>query len=181
MIRVNKSEHAPESLTTTRAYDGEDVKQQLLQDQHAKCYLCERILSTDFQIEHLRSQQHNDVDRQNWNNLFLSCSYCNVKKLANYDDIADPSQTNIESGIKQEIDFSTKRQSLHPSLIPQRLTGQSNFSRRFIMDNPSAERSRKSGSSKTSYPLSTISCNLPRLILTTRHQQQKQPFDQAFQ
>ncbi len=114
MIRVNKSEHAPESLTTTRAYDGEDVKQQLLQDQHAKCYLCERILSTDFQIEHLRSQQHNDVDRQNWNNLFLSCSYCNVKKLANYDDIADPSQTNIESGIKQEIDFSTKKAVFTP-------------------------------------------------------------------
>lgn len=58
MIRVQKCEQAPKSLKSTRAYDGEDVKQQLLTDQHAKCYLCERILSTDFQIEHLRSQQH---------------------------------------------------------------------------------------------------------------------------
>ena len=114
MIRVKKSDHVPESLATTRAYDGEDVKLQLLNDQHAKCYLCERILSTDFQIEHLRSQQHNDVDRQNWNNLFLACSYCNGKKLANFDDITDPSQTNVESVIKQEIDYTNKKAVFTP-------------------------------------------------------------------
>lgn len=114
MIRVQKSEHAPESLATTRAYDGEDVKLQLLSDQHAKCYLCERILSTDFQIEHLRSQQHKNSDRQSWNNLFLACSYCNGKKLANYDDIVDPAQTNVELAIKQEIDFSTKKAVFTP-------------------------------------------------------------------
>lgn len=114
MIRVQKSEHVPESLTTTQAYDGEDVKQQLLSDQHAKCYLCERILSTDFQIEHLRSQQHNDIDRQNRNNLFLACSYCNGKKLANFDDIVDPVQTNVELAIKQEIDYTTKKAVFTP-------------------------------------------------------------------
>lgn len=114
MIRVKKSDHVPESLATTRAYDGEDVKLQLLNDQHAKCYLCERILSTDFQIEHLRSQQHNDGDRQNWNNLFLACSYCNGKKLANFDDITDPSQTNVESVIKQEIDYTNKKAVFTP-------------------------------------------------------------------
>lgn len=114
MIRVQKSEHVPESLTTTQAYDGEDVKQQLLSDQHAKCYLCERFLSTDFQIEHLRSQHHNDANRQNWNNLFLACSYCNGKKLANYDDIVDPAQTNVELAIKQEIDYSTKKAVFTP-------------------------------------------------------------------
>lgn len=109
MIRVGKSDRAPESLSTTKAYDGEDVKQHLLQDQHAKCYLCERILSTDFEIEHLRSQQHNTADRQNWSNLFLACRYCNGKKLSNYDDIVDPTQTNVEMEIKQEIDFSAKK------------------------------------------------------------------------
>lgn len=114
MIRVQKCEQAPESLTTTQAYDGEDVKQQLLSDQHDKCYLCERILSTDFQIEHLRSQQHNDTDRQNWNNLFLACSYCNGKKLANFDDIVDPAQTNVELAIKQEIDYTTKKAVFTP-------------------------------------------------------------------
>lgn len=114
MIRVQKSEQAPESLTTTQAYDGEDVKQQLLSDQHSKCYLCERFLSTDFQIEHLRSQQHNDTDRQNWNNLFLACSYCNGKKLANFDDIVDPVQTNVELAIKQEIDYTTKKAVFTP-------------------------------------------------------------------
>lgn len=109
MIRVGKSDCTPESLSTTQAYDGEDVKQQLLLDQHAKCYLCERILSTDFEIEHLRSQQHNAADRQDWSNLFLACSYCNGKKLSKYDDIVDPTQTNVEMEIKQEIDFSAKK------------------------------------------------------------------------
>ena len=114
MIRINKSEPAPLSLNTTKAYDGEDVKQQLFNDQHDKCYLCERILSTDFQIEHLRSQHHNERISQNWSNLFLSCSYCNGKKLANYDDIVDPVQTNVELAIKQEIDFSAKRAVFTP-------------------------------------------------------------------
>lgn len=114
MIRVKKSEHSPESLTTTQAYDGEDVKKQILLDQHEKCYLCERILSTDFHIEHLRSQQYNEEERQNWQNLFLACSYCNGKKLANYDDIVDPSQTDVESLIKQEINFSSKKAVFTP-------------------------------------------------------------------
>lgn len=114
MIRVQKSDHAPESLATTRAYDGEDVKQQLLSDQHDKCYLCERILSTDFQIEHLRSQEHSKEDRQNWNNLFLACGYCNGKKLANFDNIVDPAQTDVELAIKQEIDYSTKKAVFTP-------------------------------------------------------------------
>lgn len=37
MIKVYKSSQVPSSLTTTSAYDGEDVKQQLLVDQHNKC------------------------------------------------------------------------------------------------------------------------------------------------
>ena len=48
MIRLSKSDSIPSSLETTSAYDGEDVKQQLLKDQHEKCYVCERKLETDF-------------------------------------------------------------------------------------------------------------------------------------
>lgn len=116
MIRVKKSEQVPESLTTTQAYNGEDVKLQLLNDQHDKCYLCERILCTDFQIEHLKSQQHNECHRQNWNNLFLVCSYCNGKKLDNFDDIVNPAQTNVELAIKQEIDFSSQKTIFTPQI-----------------------------------------------------------------
>ena len=44
MIKVSKSKDTPQSLLKTKAYDGEDVKQQLLADHHEKCYLCERFL-----------------------------------------------------------------------------------------------------------------------------------------
>lgn len=109
MIRIEKSEQVPTSLTTTKAYDGEDVKQQLIRDQYQKCYLCERIVHTDFQIEHLRSQEHNAEYRQHWNNLFLACGYCNGKKLSLYDDIVDPTKIDVEFVIKQEIDFASKK------------------------------------------------------------------------
>ena len=76
MIKVKKSDEAPKSLSTTKAYDGEDVKEQLFKDQNEKCYLCERILTTDFEIEHLHSQHNFPDEVQDWNNLFLSCNYC---------------------------------------------------------------------------------------------------------
>ena len=71
MIRVYKDSNVPSSLTTTTAYDGEDVKKQLLADQHDKCYLCERNRDTDFEIEHHRSEHNYPELRQNWDNLFM--------------------------------------------------------------------------------------------------------------
>ena len=94
MIKVEKSATIPESLLTTQAYDGQDVQRQLLCDQHRKCY----------HIEHLNSQ----ASRQDWNNLFLSCGYCNDKKLALYDNILDPATNNIEDIIEQRLDTYSK-------------------------------------------------------------------------
>lgn len=108
MIRVAKNRVAPESLSRTKAYDGEDVKKQLHADQHGKCYICERILHTDFQVEHLRSRENFPDKAQDWDNLFLSCTYCNLKKLNKYDDILNPAKEDIECKIRQEIDFSEK-------------------------------------------------------------------------
>ena len=56
MIKVEKSPNVPSSLTTTTAYNGQDVVCQLLADQHDKCYICERNRDTDFEIEHHKSQ-----------------------------------------------------------------------------------------------------------------------------
>ncbi len=81
MIRVHKSENVPESLSRTKAYDGEDVKIQLYADQLDKCYICERVRDTDTHIEHCVSRNGNAGLAQEWDNLFLSCSYCNLKKL----------------------------------------------------------------------------------------------------
>lgn len=111
MIRVRKSVLPPTSLSTTSAYDGEDVKRQLMEDQYSKCYLCERSCCTDFQIEHHKSQSqgHYPELRQDWNNLFMGCSYCNGKKSDTFDNILNPTTTNIEDEIIQHIDFSNKK------------------------------------------------------------------------
>ena len=57
MIKERKNEKEPSSLLTTSQYDGEDVKAQLLEDQHGKCYICERKMGTDFEIEHFKSKK----------------------------------------------------------------------------------------------------------------------------
>lgn len=104
MIKVEKSATIPESLLTTQAYGGQDVQRQLLCDQHRKCYICECAVEANYHIEHLNSQ----ANRQDWNNLFLSCGYCNDKKLALYDNILDPATNNIEDIIEQRLDTYSK-------------------------------------------------------------------------
>lgn len=104
MIKVEKSATIPESLLTTQAYDGQDVQRQLLNDQHRKCYICECSVEANYHIEHLNSQ----ANRQDWNNLFLSCGYCNDKKLTLYDNILDPTTNNIEEIIEQRLDTYAK-------------------------------------------------------------------------
>ena len=108
MIRIAKSDNKPLSLTTTNAYDGEDVKRQLLLDQQCKCYLCERKVSTDFQIDHLKSKQNHPELRTEWTNLLLSCSYCNPKKGNRFNSILNPIDNDIEDIIEQRINYSLK-------------------------------------------------------------------------
>lgn len=108
MIRIAKSDNKPLSLTTTNAYDGEDVKRQLLLDQRCKCYLCERKVSTDFQIDHLKSKQNHPELRTEWTNLLLSCSYCNPKKGNRFDGILNPIDNDVEDIIEQRINHASK-------------------------------------------------------------------------
>ena len=105
MIREKKSENVPASLLKTQLYNGEDVKRQLMEDQHEKCYICERKLTTDFEIEHFKSQnKYPDLARE-WSNLFLACGYCNRKKSDSFDNNVNPLTVNIEEDIIQRIDF----------------------------------------------------------------------------
>ena len=109
MIKVFKKTTSPESLTVQKKYDSEEVKQQLIADHQGKCYLCERVLTTDFQVEHLHSQEHFPEEKYDWHNLFLSCSYCNGKKSNLFDNILNPAQEPIESLITQELDYLNKK------------------------------------------------------------------------
>lgn len=109
MIRVKKCSVAPASLSRTKRYDGEDVKKQLLEDHHEKCYICERRLVTDFEIEHFKSQDNHPELTQEWSNLFLVCRYCNGKKLSFYDDNVNPLSVNVEDEIEQRIDMRNNK------------------------------------------------------------------------
>lgn len=109
MIREKKSTNAPASLSSNKRYDGEDVKQQLMADQYEKCYICERKLTTDFEIEHLKSQSNYPDLAQEWTNLFMACGYCNRKKSDSFDDNVDPLVTNVEKEISQRIDFEQNK------------------------------------------------------------------------
>ena len=96
MIRVHKSPQAPSSLLSTSNYDGEDVKRLLNEDQHSKCYICERHRVTDFEIEHYKSQKYYSDLIRVWDNLFMGCGYCNRKKSNKFDNILNPIDNNIE-------------------------------------------------------------------------------------
>jgi len=105
MIQLQKTTTAPDSLATKNKYDGEDVKALLAKDHYDKCYICERQLTTDFQVEHLHSQEHYPDEKYNWDNLFFVCSYCNGKKSANFDGIVNPTKEAIEEKIVQTLNY----------------------------------------------------------------------------
>lgn len=106
MIRVAKSAEVPASLLVAgnTRHNHQDVIKQLIEDHKSKCYLCERTLVTDFEIEHLRPSAKNDPElRTSWDNLFLSCRYCNGKKLHYFDNILNPTRYNIEEIIQCDL------------------------------------------------------------------------------
>ena len=105
MIQLQKTTIAPDSLTTKKRYDGEDVKALLAKDQYNKCYICERQRTTDFHIEHLHSQKNYPDERYNWENLFFACSYCNGRKSDKFDGIVNPTKEAIEEKIVQKLNY----------------------------------------------------------------------------
>lgn len=105
MIQLQKTTTAPASLANKDKYYGEDVIDLLAKDHYDKCYICERQLTTDFQVEHLHSQKHYPNEKYNWENLFFVCSYCNGKKSANFDGIVNPTKEAIEEKIVQKLNY----------------------------------------------------------------------------
>ena len=112
MIRVSKNPNTPASLQVNGCsnYNGQDVQEQLVEDQHEKCYLCEQFTGKDFQIEHLKPKADNYHPelKYTWTNLFLSCPFCNARK-PNSSKILDPSLYDIENLISQKIDFPNNK------------------------------------------------------------------------
>lgn len=105
MIRIYKHHEAPSSLARRSSWTGEDVVGQLKDDQHSKCYLCERVQVTDYQVEHFKSRTNFPQFTYEWTNLFWTCSYCNGKKSSSFDNLLNPVNENIEDIICQTPDF----------------------------------------------------------------------------
>ena len=108
MIRVKKREDAPKELDT-KGYGCEEVKKAILEDQCDKCYICERKVTTDYQVEHLASQTNNEDKVNVWDNLFIACNYCNDKKKTSFDGIAHPDKFNVEDVIIHDVDLSHEK------------------------------------------------------------------------
>lgn len=105
MIRIRKHNDAPASLAKQSSWANEDVVGQLKIDQYGKCYLCERVQITDFQVEHHKSRTNFPELTFEWTNLFWGCSYCNSKKSSSFDNLLNPIEHNIEDLIYQSLDF----------------------------------------------------------------------------
>ena len=105
MIKIYKHFDSPKSLSKKVSWTEEDVIEQLKSDQRAKCYLCERIQTTDFQVEHHKSRSNYDNLKFTWSNLLWCCNYCNGKKSSFYDNLLNPIEENIEDLIQQTFDF----------------------------------------------------------------------------
>lgn len=108
MIKLFKSEKAPDRLAEV-GYNCDEVKQAILDDQKDKCYICERKVTTDYQVEHLASRSHHLEKENEWENLFIACNYCNDRKKHFYDDIPLPNQVEFENVISQNVDLKTQK------------------------------------------------------------------------
>lgn len=107
MIRVRKREDAPAELAT-KGYSDDAVKRAILEDQDDKCYICERKVTTDYEVEHLLSQSHDETGINKWENLYIACNYCNDKKKTSFDNIKHPDTYNVEDEINHSVDLENE-------------------------------------------------------------------------
>jgi uncharacterized protein (TIGR02646 family) len=107
MIRILKFPEVPASIQKPdcNRYDGQDVQDKLVADQHGKCYLCENKPHHNFVIEHLKPKAEGYYPelKYKWENLFLSCQYCNGRKPNSF-LILDPTKINVEEIIEQRME-----------------------------------------------------------------------------
>ncbi|OUS00297.1 hypothetical protein A9Q84_00155 [Halobacteriovorax marinus] len=96
MLDKLKDEEEKEANGSTGKYLLPEVLEMLIINFHKKCYICENIDSTSYEIEHFHSKLIVGM-KYNWNNLLLSCAHCNSTKkrkpiisIINCTDFTDP-------------------------------------------------------------------------------------------
>lgn len=87
MVKIERSFPAPKSLAeeaqkTNGIYDREDVIDQLKNDFHNKCYICEMKELQDPNVEHLLPHKNGKYPERkfDWENLFWSCGHLMVSR-----------------------------------------------------------------------------------------------------
>ncbi len=108
MVKIERSFPAPESLAeearkVNGRYDKQDVIEQLKEDFHNKCYICELKDLQDPNVEHLFPHKNGKYPERkfDWENLFWSCGHCNgIKNNSKYDEgILDCCKSDPEKSI----------------------------------------------------------------------------------
>lgn len=120
MRKIDKSKDVPDSLKNatppiggtsidSSVYGADDVKTQILLDQHDKCAYCECLLNGDFgDVEHFRPKRGYTTPSQpklvppgyywlayEWSNLLVACSSCNRSFKRNHFALADETGRDI--------------------------------------------------------------------------------------
>lgn len=96
MFNVVRNEPAPASLANKQKYDSQDVWEALSRIFHKKCYICETKEPEDINVEHFVSHQGDKNLKFDWHNLYFSCGRCNNVKRADYDNLLDCCDTEID-------------------------------------------------------------------------------------
>lgn len=112
MVYFKKSFPEPQSLIIERNkkngnYKSKDVLDQLYEDFHNKCYICEAKGIEGINVEHFAP--HMDIHRirkYNWSNLFWACSHCNQIKSNTHINLLNctVNEDNVCSNINYDVD-----------------------------------------------------------------------------
>ena len=121
MIKVFRTEPAPESLKDKGERWEKDLLIRLQRDFHDKCYICGKRLDADGEVEHLQpvlGKKHPERKHQ-WSNLFWSCGHCNGIKSTRA-NILNCCSLDPETYIRQKGDgtgeegFQVEVEALNP-------------------------------------------------------------------
>ncbi|WP_139850447.1 HNH endonuclease [Acinetobacter pullicarnis] len=87
MFKVSKSDRP--ANWTTKEYRDPVVVEQLRNDFHGKCYICEQKHFPNLNVEHFIPHEGDEALKLDWNNLYYACSRCNSIKNKYFDDMLD--------------------------------------------------------------------------------------------
>ncbi len=110
-LRLAENDAAGEERIRRSVY--ERVCRMLWEAQGRKCYLCDRRLETDINVEHFRPVAVMGGRSNRWDNLMLSCQYCNSAKGKRDWGMPDPARCDISRRLIQFYNPVTHKVEIH--------------------------------------------------------------------